>query len=63
MHSIVVSYRSIDVVFKMIDFDIIAPKVVDLLKLVQSVMHNNIMSPRYMDIIFKRIYFVVKKKN
>ncbi|GJV90266.1 hypothetical protein Tco_1538079 [Tanacetum coccineum] len=40
-------------------FGFLAPEAVDLLSLVQQVMHNNIMTPRSMDVVFKRIGFAI----
>jgi hypothetical protein len=42
-------------------FDFLAPEVVDLLKRVQRVMHNNIVSPRSLNVFFRRICFVIQK--
>ncbi|CAJ2667597.1 unnamed protein product [Trifolium pratense] len=42
-------------------FGFLAPDVVDLLKRVQRVMHNNVVSPRSMDVVFKRIGFAIQK--
>jgi len=43
-------------------FDFLAPEVVDLLRRVQMVMHNNVMSPRSMNIVFTRIDFAIQKR-
>lgn len=40
-------------------FVFLAPKVVDLLHIIQMVMHNNIMSSRSMNVLFKRIDFAI----
>jgi len=42
-------------------FDFLAPEVVDLLHIVQKVMHNNVMSPRPMNVVFTMIDFVIQK--
>jgi hypothetical protein len=42
-------------------FGFLAPDVVNMLKRVQRVMHNNVMSLRYLNIVFKRINFVIQK--
>jgi len=40
-------------------FGFLAPEVVDLLRRVQKVMHNNVMSPRSMNDAFTKIGFVI----
>ncbi|MCI28228.1 auxilin-like protein, partial [Trifolium medium] len=40
-------------------FGFLAPDAVDILKIVQRVMHNNIVSHRFMKLVFKRISFVI----
>ncbi|KAK2399459.1 hypothetical protein QL285_049269 [Trifolium repens] len=42
-------------------FGFLAPEVVNLLKRVQGVMHNNIVSPRSFNVVFQRIEFVIQK--
>jgi hypothetical protein len=42
-------------------FGFLAPEAVDLLKMIQKVMHNNIMSHRSMYIVFQRLSFAIQK--
>jgi hypothetical protein len=42
-------------------FDFLTLEHVDILRRVQRVMHNNVMSPRFMNIVFKRIDLPTKK--
>nr|GEY90101.1 hypothetical protein [Tanacetum cinerariifolium]GEY99059.1 hypothetical protein [Tanacetum cinerariifolium] len=42
-------------------FGFLAPEVVDLLRRVQRVMHNNVMTPRFTDVVFIRIAFTIQK--
>ncbi|KAK2372319.1 hypothetical protein QL285_073465 [Trifolium repens] len=42
-------------------FGFLAPDAVDLLKMVQKVMHSNVMSPRSMNVVFQRLSFVIQK--
>jgi hypothetical protein len=42
-------------------FGFLAPEVVDLLKRVQTIMHNNIVSHRSLNVVFRRIDFVIQK--
>jgi hypothetical protein len=42
-------------------FGFLAPDAVNILKRVQKVMHNNVMSPRFMNIIFQRLSFAIPK--
>jgi len=42
-------------------FGFLAPEVVDLLRRVQKVMHNNVMSPRSMNVVVTRISFAIQK--
>jgi hypothetical protein len=42
-------------------FAFLAPDAVNMLKRVQRVMHNNVVSPRSQDIVFKRIEFAIQK--
>ncbi|KAL7603985.1 hypothetical protein Lser_V15G19890 [Lactuca serriola] len=51
-------------VFKPFAFDMygfLAPDAVELLKRVQRIMHNNVISPRSSDVVFKRISFTIQK--
>jgi hypothetical protein len=41
--------------------DFLAPKVIELLKRVQKVMHSNIVSDRYLNVIFRMIDFAIQK--
>ncbi|MCI00955.1 5'-methylthioadenosine/S-adenosylhomocysteine nucleosidase, partial [Trifolium medium] len=42
-------------------FGFLAPDVVDLLRRVLRVMHNNVVSPNSMDVVFKIIGFAIQK--
>jgi hypothetical protein len=42
-------------------FDFLAPEVVNLLKNVQKVMHNNVVSPRSMNLVFQKLSFAIQK--
>jgi hypothetical protein len=42
-------------------FGFLAPEVVDLLKRVQTIMHNNIVSHRSLNVVFRRIDFAIQK--
>jgi hypothetical protein len=42
-------------------FGFLAPDAVTILKRVQKVMHNNVVSPRSLDVVFKRIGFAIQK--
>jgi hypothetical protein len=42
-------------------FGFLAPETVDLLKIVQRVMHSNVMTPRYMNVVFRRLRFSIQK--
>jgi hypothetical protein len=42
-------------------FSFLAPEAVNLLKIVQKVMHNNIVSPKYMNVVFQRLEFAIQK--
>ncbi|KAL5702673.1 hypothetical protein ACHQM5_027858 [Ranunculus cassubicifolius] len=42
-------------------FGYLATDAVELLKRVQKIMHNNVMSPGSMDLVFKRISFAIQK--
>jgi hypothetical protein len=53
-------YASIPFVFDIFGFR--APNIVNILKKVQRVMHNNMVSPRSQDIVFKMIGFVIQKR-
>jgi hypothetical protein len=43
-------------------FDFLATMDINLLKRVQKVMHNNIVSPKYLNVVFRMIYCVIKKR-
>jgi hypothetical protein len=49
----------ISISFKLDTFDFLAPCVVDLLKRVQRIIHNNVISLMSMNMVFKRIDFVI----
>jgi hypothetical protein len=40
-------------------FRFLAPDVVDLLKIIQMVMHNNVVLPRSTNVIFQRLNFTI----
>ncbi|KAK2356314.1 hypothetical protein QL285_093659 [Trifolium repens] len=42
-------------------FGFLVPDVVDLLQIVQKIMHNNVVSPRSLDVVFKKIDFAIQK--
>jgi archaellum biogenesis protein FlaJ (TadC family) len=49
--------------FKSLAFDnfgFLAPKVINLLKRIQKVMHSNIVWPRFMNVVFRRSDFAME---
>ncbi|AES72104.1 hypothetical protein MTR_3g086140 [Medicago truncatula] len=42
-------------------FGFLAPEAVDLLHIVQKVMHNNVMSHRFINVVFTKISFAIQK--
>jgi hypothetical protein len=38
-----------------------APETVDLLKIIQRVMYNNVVTPRSIDVVFRRLGFDIQK--
>jgi hypothetical protein len=42
-------------------FSFLAPKTVNLLKIIQKVMHSNVVSPKSMNVVFQRLNFAIQK--
>jgi spore germination protein GerM len=42
-------------------FGFLVPEVVNLLKIIQNVMHSNVVSPKFMNVVFQKLNFVVQK--
>jgi hypothetical protein len=42
-------------------FSFLAPKAVNLLKIIQKVMHSNVVSPKSMNVVFQRLNFAIQK--
>jgi hypothetical protein len=42
-------------------FDFLAPKIENLLKIVQKIVHSNVVSPRFMNIFLQRLSFAIQK--
>jgi hypothetical protein len=49
------------ILFAFDTFGFLAPDAMNILKRVQRVMHNNVVSHRSQDIVFKRIDFAIQK--
>jgi hypothetical protein len=53
--------QNIFIPFAFDTFGFLAPEAVDLLKRIQNVMHNNVMSPMSMNVVFQRLGFAIQK--
>jgi hypothetical protein len=42
-------------------FSFLAPKAVNLLKIIQKVMHSNVVSSKSMNVVFQRLNFAIQK--
>jgi hypothetical protein len=47
----------------LVNFDFLAPEVVDILKRVQGLMHSNVVSSKSLDVVFKMIDFILQSCN